>query len=61
MFEAVGSEASLVGSSRHTEAHGEFGVTCKADDTFNKRRNRTTDPREVPAMLRPSRMKEILS
>lgn len=30
VLEAPGSEASPLEESRHAEAHGEFGVTCKA-------------------------------
>lgn len=32
MFEDFGAETSKSGWSMHTEAHGEFGVTCKAEE-----------------------------
>lgn len=57
VFEDAGSDALFVESSRHTEAHGEFGVTCKARARFNKirnGRNDTTDLRHRMAMLRSS-------
>lgn len=30
VLEELGSDRSRSGESRHTEAHGEFGVTCSA-------------------------------
>jgi hypothetical protein len=35
VFDELGSETSSSGESKHDDAHGEFGVTCKAEPTWS--------------------------